>query len=176
MDQAISSSRLPDIGLLADPSTAVAMIERADEDYFLRSEFGLAVNDRPIAPRSAKLLGSGDRVALSPRCRFGFATPNVASTTAVIDLTGARYPRSDVRRIILMDRDLIIGPGAATHVRIGDAEGAGSNVVLHLRDGRLFCETDQPIEVNGAPLDRNAGIPLGAHVKVGGASFVVTRD
>jgi hypothetical protein len=172
----VSSSRLPDIGLLADPGTAIAMIERADEDYFLRSEFAVAVNDRPVPPRSGKLLGSGDRVALSPRCRFAFATPNVASTTAVIDLTGARYPRSDVRRIILMDGDLIIGPGAATHVRIGDAEGADSNVVLHLRDGRLFCEADQPIEVNGAPLDRTSGIPLGAHVKVGGVSFVVTRD
>jgi hypothetical protein len=61
-------------------------------------------------------------------------------------------------------------------VRLADGDGADGNVVLHVRDGRLFCEADHPIEVNGLPLDRTSGIPLGAHVKVGGVSFVVTRD
>ena len=91
---------------------------------------------------------------------------------ALLDLTGCRYPRADVRRVILLDGDVILGPGMATHVRV---EGAEENVILHVRDGRLFCEAKQPVEVNGAPMDRISGIPMDAHVKVGGLSFVVSN-
>ena len=170
----VSSSRIPDVGLLADASSPLAMIERSDDDYFFRSESAAAtINDRPAGATTGKLLNSGDRIALSPRCRMSFAIPNLASATAVIDLTGSRFPRADVRRVILLDRDLILGAGSATHVRVDDAEG---NVVLHLRDGRLFCEAKLPVEVNGAPLERTSGIPLGAHVKIGAVSFVLTRE
>jgi len=165
----ISSPRVPDLGLIAEPGLPLATIERSDDDYFIRGGT-IAVNDRP-APN--KLLVSGDRIALSPRCRMTFLLPAVTSTTAVLDLTGARFPRAEVRRVIMLDRDLVIGPGNATHVRVEDSP---ENIILHLRDGRLFCEAKLPVEVSCAPMDRNAGIPLDAHVRVGAVSFVVSRE
>ncbi len=101
------------MGLLADANVPIATIDRQEDEYFIRGS-AVAVNDRA---GSGKLLSSGDRITLSPRCRLSFALPSAASTTAILDLTGARYARSDVRRIILLDRDIILGPSTATHVR-----------------------------------------------------------
>ena len=165
----VSSPQIPDLGLIAEPGLPMATIERSDDDYFIRGST-VAVNDRPAAN---KLLANGDRIALSPRCRMSFALPSAATTTAVLDLTGARFPRAEVRRVILLDRDLVIGPGSATHVRV---ENSSENIILHLRDGRIICESKSPVQVNGAPMDRITGIPLDAHVKVGAVSFVINRE
>jgi hypothetical protein len=164
----ISSSRVPDVALIAEPNAPLITIERADEDYFLRGAV-FAINDKPA---SDKLLASGDRIALTPRCRIGFLLPSAASTSAAIDLIGARFPRADVRRVILLDRDLVIGPGAGSHVR---CDTTPEPIVLHVRDHRLFCRASAEVEVEGRPMDRLLGIPLGAHVRVGLVSFVVTK-
>jgi hypothetical protein len=114
----------------------------------------------------------GDRVSISPRCRMVFNQPNPASTSATIDLASGRFPRADVKRVILLDRDLIIGPGSTAHVRVDSLPGS---IILLVRDDRLLCQSDSPVSVNGKPLDRASGIPIGAHVNAGGISFVVTR-
>jgi hypothetical protein len=116
------------------------------------------------------LLAAGDRVALSPRCRFTFSLPHPASTTAVLDLDGARYPRSDVRRVILLDRDLILGPTGASHVRVN---GLNQPVVLNCRSGTL--RTSVEAVANGRPVPREEGLPLGVPVSAGGVSFVISR-
>jgi hypothetical protein len=165
----LSASRVPDVGLMADASTAVATIERVEEDYFLRASSHVIVNGRPS---SGKLLTTGDDIALSPRCRFTFRLPSAASTSAVIDLTGTRYPRADVRRLILLDRELVIGPGAGAHVRVDDL---AEKVVLHVRDGRLFVQTAQPVLLGDREIAPKTPVALGTHVKAGSVSFVVTR-
>jgi hypothetical protein len=91
----------------------------------------------------------------------------------VLDLTGTRYPRADVRRIILLDRELVIGPGVGAHVRIDELM---EKVVLHVRDGRLFVQTAQPVLVGEREVAPRSAVPVGAHVKAGGVSFVVTRS
>jgi hypothetical protein len=143
----ISSSRIPDIALIAEPATPVASLDRVEDDYFLRS-----------ATNGSKLLTSGDRISLSPRCRLTFSVPNPSSTSAVLDLTTGRFPRGDLRRVILLDRDIVIGPGATAHAR---ADHVIEPVVLHVRDGRLWCRTVQ--------------VPVGSPTSVAGVSFVVTR-
>jgi hypothetical protein len=166
----ISSSALPDVALVADATAPAVSIERVEDDYFLRCGGGsspASVNEKPVANA---LLASGDRIGLSPRCRFTFALPHPASTTAVLDLVAARYPRSDVRRVILMDRDVVIGGSAASHVRVN---GMASPIVLNLRNGTL--RPSAPATVNGKPLGRDEGVPVGAPVVAGGVSFVITR-
>jgi hypothetical protein len=165
----VSSSKMPDVGLIAEPGAPVVTIERNDDDYFIRATGQIAINERAV---TSKLLMKGDRIAISPRCRLAFNLPNAASTSATIDLSGGRFPRSDVRRVILLDRDLVIGPGNGTHIR---AEQLSGNVVLLVRDNRLFVQSETMVTVDGKPMDRAAGIPLGGHVDVGGLSFVVTR-
>ena len=166
----VSSPRVPDVGLMAEAGTSVATVERVEEDYFLRAAGPAAVNGRAC---SSKLLASGDELALSPRCRFTFRVPNVASTSAVLDLTGTRYPRADVRRVILLDRELVIGPGAGAHVRIDELT---EKVVLHVRDGRLFVQTAQPVLAAERPVAPKTPVALGVHMKAGPVSFVVTRS
>ena len=165
----LSASRIPDVGLMADANAAVATIERVEEDYFLRASSHVLVNGRPS---SGKLLTTGDDVGLSPRCRFTFRLPSAASTSAVIDLTGTRYPRADVRRVILLDRELVIGPGAGAHVRVDDL---AEKVVLHVRDGRLFVQTAQAVLLGDREIAPKMPVALGTHVKAGPVSFVVTR-
>jgi tetratricopeptide (TPR) repeat protein len=163
----ISSSALPDVALVADATAPAISIERREDDYFLRAPSPVALNDKPT---TEGLLGNNDRIGLSPRCRFTFALPHAASTTAVLDLVGARYPRGDVRRVILLDRDLVLGPGPTSHVRV---PGLMSPVVLNLRTGVLRPSVEAIAE--GRPLGRDAGIPFGVPVSAGGASFVISR-
>jgi tetratricopeptide (TPR) repeat protein len=142
----ISSSRQPDVGLIADAGADVVSIERMEDDYFLKGA---------SASTSGKLLSSGDKINISPRCRFVFNVPNPSSTTAVLDLTAGRLPRADMRRVILLDRDLIIGPGPASHVR---ADHLTESVVLQVRDGLLRCGS-QPI-TPGTPVALAGGVSL----------------
>jgi hypothetical protein len=116
-----------------------------EDDYFLRSTTGA----------SGKLLSGGDKINISPRCRFVFNVPNPSSTTAVLDLTAGRLPRADMRRVILLDRDLIIGPGPASHIR---ADHLTESVVLQVRDGVLRCgsQTITP----GTPVALAGGVSL----------------
>ena len=125
------------------------------------------MNNQPV---QRKLLDNGDRIAVSAKCHVRFALPNAASTSALLSIAGGRMPGTDATRVILLDRSMVIGPGSAAHVRADDLSGP---LVLHLRDGRLFCNTDQEVTVDGRPVDRQAGLPLDAQVRIGPVSMVI---
>ena len=165
----ISSSARPDLGLLAEPSVPVASIERTDEDYFLHSQKPIYINDRPV---TKKLLTDNDRIALSTKCRMKFYVPNAASTTAVLDLDGARLPRPDVRRIILMDRDILIGPGCNNHIR---TEQVKDTVTLFMQNGKLGCRAKEKVMVNDQPYESGNGFPIGSPIQIGQISLVLAK-
>jgi hypothetical protein len=143
----ISSSRAADVALVAEPSAAHISIERLEDDYFLRTG------------NSSKLLASGDRICLSPRCTLTFAMPNPSSTTATLELVAGRFPRADIRRVILLDQDLIIGPHSTAHIR---ADHLTESVVIRATDERLIC--------NGQP------IALGLPTRIDGISMIATAS
>jgi len=163
-----STSQPIDLALMAEPGLPAVTVERADEDYFLTAEQPVRVNDKPT---TKKLLTSGDQIALSPRCRLKFTVPNPASTSAVLRLSGTRLPRADARQVILLDRQMILGPGSSAHIR---AEQLSKPAILHIREGRLLCRASDPVTVDDRPMDDRTGIPLGAHVRVGPVSLVIT--
>jgi hypothetical protein len=163
----VSSPRRPTVGLIAEPGTPLATIRRREDDYYLHGEAGVCVGGQPAGGR---LLQSGDRISLSGRCRMTFALPHPASTTAVLDLSGARFPRSDVRRIILLDQDLIIGPGAA-HVSCGDAS---RTIALRWRKGRLTAPAGVDVRVGGRVWEAGRGLPSGVAIELGGVRTVLT--
>lgn len=139
----ISSSPSPDIGLLAEAGAMSYTIDRVEDDYFISS-----------AGSSRRLLSDGDRISISPRCSLIFRLPSQASTSAVLDLVSGRFPRADVRRAILLDRDLIIGSSTSAHVRV---EGMTEQLVLQMRNGQLFCRNEQlalgkPATISGVSL------------------------
>ncbi len=139
----VSSDQRPDVGLMADPSSPVLTIRRAQEDYFVSSEQPININGKATREQ---LLNDGDKIELSPRCRFRFRLPHAASTSAVLELTGTRLPRGDLRRIVLLDRQLVVGAATTCHLR---ADTEGQPLILHLRDGQLCCpQADGSIALN----------------------------
>jgi tetratricopeptide (TPR) repeat protein len=163
------SSYKPDLPLMLEAGIETARIERDESDYFLESDKTVFVNDTPV---KHKLLADDDRIALSQRCRLKFTRPNPASASAVLQVQGTRLPGCDARQAILMDREIIFAPGSTAHVR---ADHLAKPVIFHTRDNRLFCRTDTEVLVNDRPMDRHLGIPLGANVKIGNVSLVVTK-
>jgi tetratricopeptide (TPR) repeat protein len=165
----ISSSARPMLGLIADPNMPAVMLERVEGDYFIRSQTPIDVNGQSV---TEKLLANDDLIALSPRCRIRFQLPNPASTTAVLTVSGARLSRPDIRQIILMDRDILIGPYANNHVR---TEQVKDPVALFVQNGRLLCRTRDDILVDGASFDPRVGLALDRPVRIGRLSMVVAR-
>ena len=165
----VSSSARPMLGLIADPNTPVATIERVDGDYFIRSQTAIEVNGQSV---TEKLLADGDRIALSPRCRLRFGLPNPASTTAVLTLSGAGLGRPDVRQIVLMDRDILIGPYTNNHIRTDQLSDVAA---IFAQNGRLLCRAKDGVSVDGRPFDPSVGLTIDKRVEIGKLSMVVAR-
>jgi hypothetical protein len=163
----VSTSRRFDLSLSADPGLPSISIERLEDDYFLTAEKPVRVNDATV---TRKLLASGDQIRLTPRCRIRFELPHPASTTAVLTVSGTRLPGSDARRVILMDRAMVMGPGPGTHVR---ADALQEPAVLVAVENRLMCRTGEAVLVDDRPMDRVRGLTLGARIRVGAVQFVV---
>ena len=165
----VSSSARPTVGLMVDPNLPAITIERSDDDYFIRSSRPVRVND---ATTTNKLLVDADRISLSPRCGIKFNIPNPASTTATLSLPSARLGRADVRRIILMDRDILIGPSEGSHVL---AESLDETVALFTQNGQLLCRAKDKILVDDKQVSSTAGLPVNKQIRIGQISLVLTE-
>jgi hypothetical protein len=156
----VSGGARPDVGLMTEATAPTITITRSDEDYFLSSAVAVGVNDRAVP---SKLLCDGDCVAVGPRCRIVFRRPNAASASAVLEVSGARIAgASDARRVILMDREIIMGDAASAHVRTREVRGPA---VLLASGGRLSLKAEGSV----------AEVPVGQHVNVGSLGLVVTH-
>ncbi len=165
----VSHAQRPDIALVTGADCPVALIERMEEDYFIHCSTPIQVNDQLV---QKKLLTNGDRVSLSPRCRFAFRRPSPASTSAKLEFTSARLPNPDIRQAILMDREIVLGNSAAAHVAHADCP---ASCVLYARNDGLACRTDGTVTVKNKPLKSGANLPFGESVEIGNLSLVL-RD
>jgi len=165
----VSSSARPMVGLMADPNLPVATIERSEEDYFVRSSSPISVNGTATTD---KLLADGDRIALSPRCVLRFNVPNPASTTATLSLASGRLGRGDVRRIILMDRDILVGPSTGDHIV---AESLNETMAMFIQNGRLVCKSKAGMLVDDRPARPGTPLPLEKQIRIGQVSLVLTE-
>ena len=165
----VSSPNRPDVGLVADPGVPTIRVRRVEDDYFLSCEREVKVNGKPVREG---LLHNGDKIELGRRCLVKFRMPHASSTTAVLDLSGARMVRGDVKRVVLMDKQLVMGAGPACQVR---ADAAEEPIVLSVREGELTCRTRQPVTVGGEARDVSHGVPMDAPVSVGSVTFRITQ-
>jgi hypothetical protein len=143
-------------------------VQRSEEDYFLTSDRDVAVNDQP---GKRHLLRDGARITLSPRCRLTFRKSHAASTTAAIQLSSAKLPLGDVRQILLMDRDVVIGPGSAAHVRCDQLPHA---VVIRWTGGGLTVKASDHIVIDERRHDPAHPLPVRKAVRIGDLSFTIT--
>ncbi len=165
----ISSSARPSVGLMVDPNLPAVTIERSEDDYFIRSSRPVRVNDTMT---TNKLLVDSDRISLSPRCGIKFNIPNPASTTATLSLPSTRLGRADVRRIILMDRDILIGPTEGSHIL---AESLDETIALFAQNGRLLCRAKDKILIDEKAVSPTAGLPVNKQIRIGQISLVLTE-
>ena len=165
----VSSSARPTVGLMVDPNLPAVTIERSEDDYFIKSSSPIRVNDTTTTD---KLLVDSDRISLSPRCVLKFNIPNPASTTATLSLPSVRLGRADVRRIILMDRDILIGPNEGSHIL---AESLDETIALFAQNGRLLCRAKDKILVDEKTVSSTAGLPLDRQISIGQISLVLTE-
>ncbi|MBN1816066.1 MAG: hypothetical protein JW828_01820 [Sedimentisphaerales bacterium] len=165
----ISSSQRPTLALMAAAHLPTATIERHDEDYILRSGQPIHIGERQI---SEKLLTDGDKIALSMRCRMRFHKPNAASATATLQLSSARLPRPDINHVILMDREILVGPGIGSHIRTGDLS---ETITFYLKNDRLYCRTEEPMIIDEKSCSTETPIPLDTAVQIGKLHLVLAR-
>lgn len=157
----VSSSQRSDIELVTAPDVRPRRIERIDGDYFL---------SETTDPGRRQLLTDGDRVELSNRCRFKFNLSNPASGTASLIPSSGRFPRADINGVILMDREILIGPQRNHHIQTGQISEA---VTLLVKDGQLLCRSDQPVYAGGKPVDRRFSLPMNQPVETGDLRFIL---
>ncbi|MGD0461188.1 MAG: hypothetical protein ABSB74_01750 [Tepidisphaeraceae bacterium] len=165
-----SSARVLDLPLMIDASAPTITLSRSDEDYFLNADRPATVNEVPCVTR---LLNSGDRIGLGTRCRLTFRRPSAASGTAVLDISGARLPAAAIRQVILLDREIVIGPGGSAHIR---ADELPAPVVLMRSDEGLACRSAAEIVIDGQPMGKAANLPTGANISIGSLRFVLSRE
>jgi tetratricopeptide (TPR) repeat protein len=156
-----------DVSLLADSGLPYGTIERHEDDYFLLSDGSVKLNGQGT---TRSLLNHGDKVALSARCGFTFVRPNAASGTALLQLSGTRLNHSDTRRVILLQREIVLGAGPSAHVRVS---GLSRNIVLYVQHGALYCKSAEAVLCDGRAMDRREGIPLERNVQIGDVTMVV---
>ena len=164
------SSRSVDIPLMLDANVPTVTVLRSDEDYFLRSRQPVLINQTQAVN---KLLNDGDQIGMGKRCRIRFRRPSEASASAVLDLSGARLAASTVRQVLLLDREIIIGPGSTAHIRVDDL---AAPVVLQKRGAGLLCRSAGQIAINDTPAGTMAEILENAPISIGSLRFVVVRE
>ncbi|MCZ6792464.1 MAG: FHA domain-containing protein [Planctomycetota bacterium] len=164
----IGSSTHPDVGLAADLEGVHAQIVRADDDYFVVARGPVSVGGERV---TRHLLTDGDRMTLGSRTRLTFRLPSSLSGTALLELgSGLRLP-GDVRKVVLLDRHLIFGPGSGAHLTLSKLD---ERVILTCEKETFRLRAKTPVFVDGRPLGEGEPVPLGAHIEVGGLTFTMT--
>ena len=165
------SSAHPEIALAADIAGLHAEIMRTDDDYFVVAAQGkVEVGGQAVTRR---LLTNGDSVVLGGATRLLFELPTPLSPSAVLTLKNQRI-EGDVRKVILLKNNLLIGASENCHVQVSAKTGRAGTVILSEGPAGLTCRADEEILLSGRPAGREATIPLGSHVQIGELTFTIT--
>jgi hypothetical protein len=78
-----------------------------------------------------------------------------------------------VRSVILLDRELIVGPGPNAHIRCDEMN---DSAILHARDGKLFCQSPMGVLVDGVAASASSPLPMNAQITIGPLTFSIGKD
>lgn len=165
------SSSQADIALSADVAGFHAEILRSEDDYFVVAAQGkVEVGGQGV---TRKLLTNGDSIVLGGAAKLLFELPTPLSPSALLTLKNQRIER-DVRKVILVKSNLLIGPGEACHVQVPARNSQPGAVVLSLDETGIVCRAEGELLLDGKPAGRETPVPLGAHVQFGEVTFTIT--
>jgi hypothetical protein len=92
----------------------------------------------------------------------------------VLELTGARLSRLDIRSVVLFDETLVVGPGQSSHLM---ARNLDQPLILFIRDGAFYVRSGLPnraqrFAADGAPQGATP-LMLDMPVEVGGTRVTI---
>ena len=130
-----------DVTLQTEGSKDRILVCRDGEDYFASCRKAFLVNDR-LADRH--LLNHGDTIRVGKRGRLKFSQPVAASSTAVLQISGSKMKRRDIRAIVLFDDVIMFGrgrghfrlPSLATPIILRAASDSGGDFLIHQQGER----------------------------------------
>ncbi len=166
-------ARSCDIALAGFPESGTLTVERLAGRYRLSADDvdEFSVNERRCQEKS---LTDGDSVQVGKRCRFKFRRPTADVPTAVIELSGTRLSRPDIRSIVLFDETLVVGPGPSSHLVARNIDQPlilfVRNGVFHVRSG--LPDRSQRFAANGTPQGAQP-LMLDTPVEIGGTRVTI---
>jgi len=164
--QKLASSEA-DVQLLAGISSRHAEIVRSDDDYFITARRPTQLNGKRV---EHALLGHGDQIGLGRAVTAKFRIPSKMTPSAVLSFGPDARLSDDVRDVVLMANALIMSPRSSAHVRLAGARGEAA---LFFRGQRLFCQSEDGVEVDDGPQARSGEVFPGSRVAAGGLSFSI---
>jgi hypothetical protein len=166
-------ARICDVALTGFSGSGLLTIERSSGRYQLMAgkASDVAVNERAS---QEKTLSDGDIVQVGKRCRFRFRCPTAAVPTAVLELSGTRLSRPDIRSVVLFDETLIVGAGPSSHLVTRDLD---QPLILFVRDGAFYVRSGLPdraqrFSTDGAPQGARL-LTLDSPVEIGGTRVTI---
>ncbi|MEM9417599.1 MAG: hypothetical protein AAGA25_00920 [Planctomycetota bacterium] len=100
--------------LIASESVPRITFTRDEEGHLVQGASDLAVNQQPT---THALLTHQDRLGVGPRIKLRYLRANAASQTAVLELTAGRFTTPNLRRVVLLSGELLVGPHRGCHLR-----------------------------------------------------------
>jgi hypothetical protein len=88
-------------------------------------------------------------------------------------LSGARVPRPDISHIILMNREILIGPSSNYHIR---NNGGADTLTLFVQNDQLYCRAKDPILINSRVFNSGKALPVNTTIKIGRISLVLAVE
>lgn len=155
-----------DLALSGYPQGEASTIERIGGDYRFRAGCEARLNGKPS---KEKLLSADERIELGRRCRVRFRKPHAASSSALIELTGTRLSRADVRTVVLFDDTVIAGPSRSCHLVGASLE---QPLVVFRRGGEFFVRNG--IAGRGPRAAEAMPLEIGQPVETGGVRVTLS--
>ncbi len=152
-----------DVAFKSDLAERHAEIARVDDDYFL-----FATRDIDLDGRGTRhqLLRDGNRVTLARNARFTFRLPHRQSASGLLEMSSATRMPHDVRRVVLFQRNAMIGFGKHVHI---NCTSAVHDLILFERTGRLWIRP----QGNGRIDTEARPVEIGKPVEMFNISFVI---
>ena len=157
-----AGSRRCDIPLTGYTSDVPALLTRHRNGYQVVAGGGCLVDG--VACRE-KLLPADAKLAFGPRCSLRFRRPASVSRSAVLDLTGTRLTRPDIRTVVMFDETLIAGAARSCHVV---SRSLDEPIVLFQRDGQFFARNGFAARGAGQDPTVPISVELGEAVDIAG--------
>lgn len=137
------------------------LVRRVDADYFVESAGVFAVNGQAV---SRRLLDNGDSISIGQRGRFRFSRAVPASGSAVLEVSGAKLARRDLRSIVLLD-DCLVFASSAAHFRL---PSGGPPILLQpLGDGFTLHQQGE---------SRRQSLQVGHSLVIGDTRFALVEN